>query len=100
MLEYQIASRIAKTIHGNPDENIENPLVKAKLNRESKFKKNIIIHYTYEKRFQHHKKIVHQLWNQTFDQTPVIVTRLIIGNKNRPNMKRQLIHRRRQQPAQ
>jgi hypothetical protein len=50
--EYQIASRVAKAIKNNPTEEINDPLVKAQLNKQSKFDNNLIIHYTYEKRIQ------------------------------------------------
>ncbi len=66
----------------------------ARLNKKSKFDNNLIIHYTYEKRLKNNKKTIHQLWNQTFDKTPIKTTRLIIGNRNQPNMTTQLIHRR------
>jgi hypothetical protein len=51
----QIASRIAKAIENNPNEEINDPLMKARLNRQSKFNNNLIIHYTYEKRLQSNK---------------------------------------------
>ncbi len=50
--EYQIVSRIAKTIDTNSANVVENPLVKARLNKQNKFDSNLIIHYTHEKRFQ------------------------------------------------
>jgi hypothetical protein len=92
--EYQIASRIAKATNVNSEEKVDNPLVKARLRKQTKFDTNLIIHYTHEKRFQNNKKDIHQLWNQTFEQTPVIDTRLIIGNRNSRNMTRELVHRR------
>jgi hypothetical protein len=50
--EYQIASRIAEAIKNNSTEEINDPLVKARLNKPSKFDNNIMIHSTYEKRLQ------------------------------------------------
>jgi hypothetical protein len=50
--EHQIASRIAKAIKNNPKEEINDSLVKARLNKQLKFDTNLIIHYTYEKRHQ------------------------------------------------
>lgn len=92
--EHQIASRIAKTIENNVKEVLDNPLVEVRLHTENKFNTNTIIHYTYEKRFQRNKRDFHQLWNQLFQQTPVLDTRLIIGNRNSRNMARELVHRR------
>ena len=61
--EYQIASRIAKTIHVDGKAEVDNPLVKARLGKQSKFDTNLIIHYTYEKRLQSTnmtKELVHR----------------------------------------
>jgi hypothetical protein len=52
------------------------------------------MHYTHEARLESYKKNIHQLWNQIFAQTPVINMRLIIGNRNNPNNKGTLVHRR------
>jgi hypothetical protein len=92
--EYQIALRAAEAIKNNPNEDINDPLVKAQLNKQSKFDNNLIIHYTNEKRLQSNKNAIHQLWHQTFEQTTVINTRLIIGTRNSRNMTRELVHRR------
>ncbi len=59
--EYQIASRVAKAIKNNPNAEINDPLVKARLNKQSKFDNNLIIRYTYEKRIQSNKNAIHQL---------------------------------------
>jgi hypothetical protein len=92
--EYQLASRVAKAIKNNPTEEINDPLVKARLNKQSKFDNNLIIHYTYEKRLQSNKTAIHHLWHQTFEQTPVIKTRLIIGTRNSRNITQELVHHR------
>jgi hypothetical protein len=47
--EYQIAIRIAKTINVEFVIEVDNPLVKARLGKPTKFDANIILHYTYEK---------------------------------------------------
>jgi hypothetical protein len=92
--EYQIASRATKAINDDPTEEIIDPLVKAQLNKQSKFNTNLIIHYTYENRLQSNKNSIHQLWHQTFEKTLVMTTRLIIGNRNSPTMTKELVHRR------
>jgi len=61
--EYQIASRVAKAIKNDPTEEINDPLVKVRLNKQSKFDNNLIIHYTYEKRLQNNNKAIHQFWH-------------------------------------
>ncbi len=50
--EYAIASRIAKSINVDSDEKVDNPLVKARLGKSTKFDTNIIIHYTHETRLK------------------------------------------------
>jgi hypothetical protein len=83
--QYQIASRIAKTINVDCQEEVDDPLVKARLGKQNKYDTNLIIHYTHEKRLQSNKKDNHQLWHQTFQQTPVINIRLNIGTRNNRN---------------
>ena len=63
------------------------------LNKQSKRKDHLLIHYTYEKRLRNDKKDIHQLWNQVFKETPVLSTRLIIGNYNNRNMTQELVQR-------
>ena len=92
--EYQIASRIAQSIQFERDEIVEDSLVRSRLDKPFKFDKNLIIHYTYEKRFQCNQRYFHQLWNQTFQQTAVMERRLLIGNRNSPNMTRESVYRR------
>jgi hypothetical protein len=92
-----MASRIAKANQSNLNEEAHNPLVRARLRKQLKFDNNLIIHYTYEKRLQSNKTTIHQLWNQVFQQTPVIQSRLIIGNRNSRNLTRELVHRNPQQ---
>ncbi len=48
--EYQIASRIAKTIDLNSNDTIDDPLVQIRLCQQSKWIDNVIIHYTHEAR--------------------------------------------------
>ena len=83
--EYQIASRIAQCIKFEPDQTVDDPLVRSRLDKPSKFDTNVIIHYTHETRFQSHKEYIHRIWKQMFDNTPVMERRLIVGNRNSPN---------------
>lgn len=92
--EHQIASRIAKSIKCEQDEIVDDPSIRSWLDKPSKFDTNVIIHNTHKQRFQSNKKYIHQLWNQTFANTAVMERRLIIGNRNSPNMTRELLHRR------
>jgi hypothetical protein len=92
--EHQLASRIAKTINPDKNDTVDNPTVETKRNKESKWLNNLIIHYTHEKRLAIYKKNIYQIWNQTFQETPVLDTRLIIGNRNSKNLTKQLVRRR------
>jgi hypothetical protein len=92
-----MASRIAIAIKSNPNKEIDDPLVRARLKKQSEFDNNLIIHYTYEKGLQTNKNVIHQLWNQVFQQTPAIGSRLVIGNRNSRNLTRELVHQRPQQ---
>ena len=91
--EYQMASRIATSIDLNSTDEINSTLAQIQLAKQTKFEKRLIIHYTHEKRLQSNKKDIHNLWNQTFQQTPVTDTRLIVGTRNSRNMTRELVHR-------
>ena len=58
---------------------------------EKKYLDRLIVHYTHEKRLQTYKREIHQIWNQLFFNTPALEVRLIIGNKNSRNIRRELI---------
>jgi hypothetical protein len=90
--EYEIANILFQSNNIDSENEIDDTLVKAQLRKQAQFNENTIIHYTYEKRLQNNKKHIHQLWKQLFQQTPVINTRLIIGNRNNRNLKRELVH--------
>jgi hypothetical protein len=92
--EYQIASRIAKTIDSLKNNTIDDPLVRTRLNKVSNSDRNLIIHYTHEARLATYKKHIHQLWDQIFVDTPMKSTKLIVGNRNSPNTTRILIRGR------
>jgi hypothetical protein len=80
--EHRRASRIAKTIDNENKDTVDNTLVKTKLDQESKWINNLIIHYTHEKRLATYKNDIHQVWNQTFTQIPILSSRHIIGSRN------------------
>ena len=83
--EHLLASRIVKAIDSPSDDPTDNPLVRQKLKNKSKWMNNLIIHYVHEVRLTHFKKDIHQLWDQTFKETPVTNTKLIVGNRNSAN---------------
>ncbi|CAF1185380.1 unnamed protein product [Rotaria sordida] len=84
--EHRRVARIAKTIdYNNIPSNID-PLIKAKLLKRRERANSIIIHYTHERHFSHYKRAFHQIWNDTYHNTPVQTTKLIVGSRNNPNI--------------
>jgi hypothetical protein len=83
--EYEITSRIAKTIDPFKNDRINDSLVRMRLNKVPKSDRNLIIHNTHEARLGTYKKHIHQLWDQIFADTPVTNTKLIVGNRNSCN---------------
>ncbi|CAF0779037.1 unnamed protein product [Rotaria sordida] len=98
--KYRIASRLAKTIDTNFKHEVNDPLVKIRLDKIPKWTTNLIIHYTHERRLSTYKKDIHQLWNHIFVHTPVINTRLIVGKRNSANLTKELVCRRPQTNSQ
>jgi hypothetical protein len=92
-IEHQIASRIAKTIDPLQNDIIDDPLVRMRINRELTSFHYLIIHYMHEERFRTSKKGIHQIWHHIFADTPVIDTKLIIGNRNSRNAIKVLVRR-------
>ena len=78
--------------YNNFPSNID-PLVKAKLLKRRERTNSIILHYTHEKRFSHYKRSIHQIWNDAFSNTQIQTTKLIVGNRNNPNLCKELVRR-------
>jgi hypothetical protein len=92
--EHQTAARIAETDDSAEKDIVENPIVKARLGPNSKLINNLIVHCTYENRLETYKKEIHQLWNRTFNETPVMNTINIVGNRHNRNMTQELVRHR------
>ena len=56
--------------------------------------KKLILHYHHEKRFHSFKHDLHKLYDDTYQNTPGIDLKLLIGNRNRRNAAHQLIRKR------
>ena len=52
------------------------------------------IHYTHEQRFNTLKKDMHQIYDDVFQNTPAMYTRMVVGTRNRRDMKNELIRKR------
>lgn len=68
-------------------------------NEESKWNRCLIVHYKHEQRLAAFKRDLHRLWNETFVETPIRNTRLIVGNNISHSTKRELIHNRPVKPV-
>ncbi|CAF4829967.1 unnamed protein product, partial [Rotaria magnacalcarata] len=62
--------------------------------KPNEFQNKLIIHYTHEKRFNTRKRDLHCTFQEKFANTPIIETKLIIGNRNRINTMKELIRKR------
>ncbi|CAF3198709.1 unnamed protein product [Rotaria socialis] len=62
--------------------------------KPNEFQNKLIIHYTHEKRFNTRKCDLHRIFQETFANTPIIETKLIVGNKNQKSKMKELIRKR------
>jgi hypothetical protein len=58
----------------------------------------LFVHYTHEKRFQSLKRDMHEVYQNTFENSPAIYTKLVVGNRNRRNAQHELIRKRPKKP--
>jgi hypothetical protein len=54
----------------------------------------IIIHYTHEKRFHSFKRDMHKIYDDNFKNSPAMDAKILVGNRNRPDAKHELIRKR------
>ncbi len=78
--EHRRAARIAQQFDYKKSYPNLHPLVEAKLLKRRERANSVFLHYTHEKRFSHYKKTIHQLWNDTFHNTDVQTTKMIVGS--------------------
>ncbi len=52
------------------------------------------VHYTHEQRFNTLKKDMHQVYDDVFQNTPAMYTRMVVGTRNRRDTKNELIRKR------
>ena len=67
------------------------PLVKEKLLKRRERANSIILHYTHEKCCAHYRRAIHLIWNETFQNTPLQTTRLIVNIRNNHNVAKELV---------
>ncbi|CAF1355536.1 unnamed protein product [Didymodactylos carnosus] len=91
--EHRQAARIAQMFDYDNFPPTIDPLVKSKLLKRQQRANAIFLYYTYEKRFPHYGRTIHRIWNDTFQNTPIEMTRLIAGSRNSPNLTNELVRR-------
>ncbi|CAF5041203.1 unnamed protein product, partial [Rotaria magnacalcarata] len=58
------------------------------------YEEKLFLHYTHEKRFTVMKRDMHHVYEHTFEYTPAMNTKVIVGNRNRRPAANELIHKR------
>lgn len=53
----------------------------------------LLLHYTHEKRLESYKQDINQISEKIFANTPLMDTKLIVGNRNNSNLQREVIHK-------
>ncbi|CAM4987477.1 unnamed protein product [Rotaria socialis] len=71
-----------------------NPTVQTK-DRNKKFNKALFLHYTHEKRLRPLKRDIHEIYQSTFKHTIIRNVNLIVGYRNNPKSKTELIRHKR-----
>ena len=56
--------------------------------------KKLIVHYTHERRFSSFKRDLHHVYDTVFYNTPVVVIKMIVGNRNCRDTRHELIRKR------
>ena len=60
----------------------------------NKFDKTLFLHCTHEKRLEGLKRDIHKIYSETFQGSPAMDVRLIVGHRNHRNTKSELIQKR------
>ncbi|CAM4986240.1 unnamed protein product [Rotaria socialis] len=79
------------TTNQTHDKNIQNHIQQPTKNNEIITRKRLIIHRRHEKRLENNHRYVHELWSDTFHQTEIMNTVLIIGTYLNHNLKQELM---------
>lgn len=62
--------------------------------KSTSYEKNLFIHYIHEKRFRPVKRGLHQVYGNTFQNTPAMAVKLVVGNRNRRDARHELIRKK------
>ncbi|CAF4270332.1 unnamed protein product [Rotaria magnacalcarata] len=91
-----LSAAMADIDNDQTDETVNESKESKNYNDKSKQHRNdkLIIHYTHEKRIHSFKKEMHRIYEHVFNNTPVSHVKMIVGNRNRQDAKRELIRKR------
>ncbi|CAF3346293.1 unnamed protein product, partial [Rotaria socialis] len=62
--------------------------------KPNKFTNTLFLHYTHEKRLTSLKSGIHNIYSETFQGTPAMDIRLIVGHRNHRNTEHELVEKR------
>jgi hypothetical protein len=85
--------KLRKSVQKAEKEHVATSTEPQKQTNETKSRR-LILHSTHEHRLQAIKQDFHQIWSTTFAATPVMETKVIVGNRNRRNTKLELVQTR------
>ena len=98
-VEQQVQDRISSITDQSDEEQTKDKHNPNKAQqKQDKWNKCLIIHYTHEQRLASYKRDIHQIWDATFKPTPIQETKLIVGNRNNRNSAEELVSKRPNMP--
>jgi hypothetical protein len=62
--------------------------------KQTNYDEKFFVHYTHEQRFNTLKKDMHKVYDDVFQNTPAMYTRMVVGTRNRRDAKNELIKKR------
>jgi len=97
--QQQLLFRVSTIIDKDQNEQAKDQTIQDKIHNEEKSNKRLILHYRHEQRLASYKKDLHQIWNNTFNATSILDTRLIVGTRNNRNTAEELVSKRPSMPS-
>ncbi|CAF2193402.1 unnamed protein product, partial [Rotaria magnacalcarata] len=98
-VEMRIATLTSDNDHLVEDLDKKEDFIIQENKKPNKLQHKLIIHYTHEKRFNKRKRDLHHIFQETFANTPIIETKLIVGNRNQKSTMKELIRKRPRLPV-
>ncbi|CAF1194177.1 unnamed protein product [Adineta ricciae] len=87
------AAHVTKNIDYNNIPTSTDPSIREKLLKRKERNNSILLHHAHEKRFSHYKQAFNRIWDDTFHNTPIQTTTLIVGSRNNPSISKELVRR-------